>query len=607
MANFLLIVDPDRGRRAVMAAAAAKDIRIFPHLSAGAFDNDVLSVLWAVSPTAPVSQHSDRGNYCQLFGEPLDEQGRPCDAAAIAERYAGDFAQPGLLNGFYASVFHDPRRGVRVEADVLGLFPVYYWHHGSVLLAGSSTELFRLHPLYSSQVNTQAIAALLLTSGLVGGETLEKGVHRLRPDHVLAFTAGRYAREMEPPPIPRYIPPSGIDETVEEVESIHDRFLRGSLARSRVPGIMLSGGLDSRLLAGFVTRLGHDPHCLTFGSPDDMDAQCATRVAETLGLRQTVDNIQPEAYPGYAENSVRWEQLSAGLYAIPMGWNLASKPPEHGIDRVVSGLTLDAVIGGPKQVSKSQGQPYVPNSLGSAPLGFGPDELRRLIREPGLKRSCDDVRQAVLDEYMRSDREDYLRTWRINLSCRNRFPVGACAWRYSFHAWPVLPALDRGLLKLAANLPHYVVADRWVQKSLLLRHFPRLAALELDRNYYDTRPLDASGGSMIFSWRRRLFKRAAMLGLCSGWIHGSMCASWVSIRLAGGRCGTSRRDAAFEPPGVLQPRRSRQDSARARRPHPKEDGRNPPLHAAQEHPRADELVPPTGLRKSQSFLCQKYL
>jgi asparagine synthase (glutamine-hydrolysing) len=548
MSNFLLIVDPDKGRRAAMLASAAKDIRIFPHLSAGVFENDSMGLLWAVSPTAPVSQHNDRGNYCQLFGEPLDESGKPCDAAVLAERYGRDFTQPGQLDGFYAAVFNDPRHGVRVEADVLGLFPIYYWHSGSVLLAGSSAELFRLHPLFSSQVNSRAIAALLLTSGLVGGETLEKGVHRLRPDHVLAFTAGRYAHELAPPPIPRFVPPSGIDETVEEVESIHDRFLRGSLAKSRSPAMMLSGGLDSRLLAGLVTRLGHNPHCLTFGSPDDMDANCAMRVAETLGLRQTVDNIQPEAYPGYAENSVRWEQMSAGLYAIPMGWNLASKPPELGIDRVVSGLTLDAVIGGPKQISESRKNLSF-DQLRVSSLGFGPDELGKLVRDPDLMRGCDEVRQAVVDEYLQSGSEDYLRTWRINLSCRNRFPVGACAWRYSFHAWPVLPALDRRLVKLAANLPHYLVADRWVQKSLLLRHFPRLAALELDRNYFDTRPLDTSRGSMLFSWRRRLFKARchakALLGADPRFyvrVMGFNSPGWRKVRNLSEQCRTSIRD-----------------------------------------------------------------
>jgi asparagine synthase (glutamine-hydrolysing) len=548
MANFLLIMDPDTGRRASMIAAAGRDIRFLPHLAAGVFENDSLSLLWAVSPTAPVSQHSDAGNYCQLFGEPLDESGRPCDAARIAARYAGDFTQPGQLDGFYAAIYHDPRRGLRVEADVLGQFPIYYWHQGPVLLVGSSMALFRLHPLFSPKVNPRAIAALLLTSGLVAGETLEKDVRRLRPDHVLTFTAAEHTHELAPAPLGHLVLPRTGDETIEEVEALHDRFLRGSLANSRRPGMLLSGGLDSRLLAGLVTRLGHRPQCLTFGSPNDMDAHCAIRVAETLGLPQTVDNIRPDAYPAYAANSVRWEQLSAGLYAIPMGWNLASKAPGSGVDRIVTGLTLDAVIGGAKEVFQS-GNSLKFENLRVSTLGFAPEELSLLVRDPELLRGCDEVRQAVLDEYMQSGSEDYQRTWRINLACRNRFPVGACAWRYSFHAWPVMPALDRRLLRLAADLPHRIAAQRWVQKSLLVRRFPRLAALELDRNYFDTEPLERTPGSMIYSWRRRLFKARchakAFLGADPRFyvrVMGFNSPGWRQVRTLTESCRSSLRD-----------------------------------------------------------------
>ena len=41
---------------------------------------------------------------------------------------------------------------------------------------------------------------------------------------------------------------------------------------------------------------------------------------------------------------------------------------------------------------------------------------------------------------------------------------------------------------------------------MLLTQFPRLAALDLDRNYFDTEPLDRRRPGLVNRWRRRLFK-----------------------------------------------------------------------------------------------------
>jgi asparagine synthase (glutamine-hydrolysing) len=505
VSNFLLVIDPDKARRTAIAARALGDVAFLPHLKSGSFENDSLSLVWAASPTAPVSQHSDRGTYCHVFGEPLDEAGRPTGASALASGCMRGITEPSRLDGFYAALFHDPVLGLRVEADVLGLFPIYYAQMGDVVLAGSSSALFALHPLFSRAVNPRGIAAVLLTSGLVGNDTLEARVRRLRPDHVLACAPGGEALERAPAPVGRFLAPNRVEEAVEEAAALHERFLRGSLLNSREPGLLLSGGLDSRLLAGFLTRMGHAPHCLTFGGPRDIDAQCAVQVADALGLAQSVDNVQVDAYPGYAENCVRWEGLSAGLYTIPMGWNLTSTPSDLGIDRIVSGLTLDAVVGGPKEVPTAGRSPTF-EQLRVSTLGFGADELDRLVRSPELRRGCDEVRSAVVDQYMGSGHEDYIRTWRINLAARNRFPVGACAWRYSFYAWPILPALDRRLLRLAANLPQHVIGKRQVQKTMLGSQFPKLAALDLDRNYFDMEPLHRPATGVAHRWRRRLFK-----------------------------------------------------------------------------------------------------
>ena len=237
MANFLLIIDPEKGRRSSTAARAAAEIAFLPNLKSGSFENDALSLVWAASPGAPVSQHGDHSAYCHLFGEPLDDSGRPNDAASLAGRYVRDITQRPQLDGFYAAFFYDSDLGLRVEADVLGLFPIYYCQLGDVLLVGSSSALFGLHPLFSRRVNPRGIAAILLTSGLVGNDTLEAKVRRLRPDHVLTFLTGLPAHERPPAPMQRFLGPNDLGEAVEgRPRRSTSASWKGSLLNCREPG-----------------------------------------------------------------------------------------------------------------------------------------------------------------------------------------------------------------------------------------------------------------------------------------------------------------------------------------------------------------------------------
>jgi asparagine synthase (glutamine-hydrolysing) len=501
MANFLLVADPDRIRRSAAAARAAACIRFLPHLTTGVYEGSELSVVWAANPLAPVSQHSDAGSHCLVLGEPLDGDGMAWPAAALGSRYRRDLRQPAWLNGFYAALFHDQRLGLRVEADVLGQFPVYYWNRGDVLLVASTPSLFRHHPLFSTEPDLDGVASLLLTSGLCLRSTLETGVRRLGSDHVLVRAPGGQPTESAPAPEAGPSASIGLGEAVERAAALHERFLRGSLANSRSPGLLLSGGLDSRILAGTLARIGISPRCLTFGEPGDLDARCASLVVEELGLEQTIDTIDVRAYPRFAAWSVTWEGLSGGLYAIPMGWNLAAAGAPS-VDRIVCGLSLDAVIGGSQEIAPSGERPSF-ERLRVSRLGFTAGELDRLVREPDLAAACSRARVALSDRYQEAGTDDNLRTWRMNLETRHRFPVGSCAWRYSFHAWPVLPALDRSLIRLGGSLPREVSAGRRIQKAQLVGLFPGLAALDLDRNYFDTTPI---AGPQAPSWRRRLFK-----------------------------------------------------------------------------------------------------
>jgi len=510
MANFLLVHDPDAVRRQFTALRARSQVAFLPQLRGELLLASRYAIAWAAGESAPVGQHrsSDPDSAdCLLFGEPFDDSGRHLSADEISRVHETLWDAPSERNGYYAALFVHPRLGVRVEADALGVFPIYYWQKSDILLVASSPELFRCHPAFEREIDLHGVAALLLTSGLVGGRTLWRDVRRLGPDHVLLFPPGGLARELTPPP-PRHVDtPTTVGEVAAHVADLHLSALRAGLRSSRQPGMLLSGGLDSRLLAGLVATTGTRPHCLTFGRSTDLDARCATLVARELQFPQTIWDVTPEDYAQFARSSVTWEQLSGGLYALPMGWNASVRPPGVGMDRVVCGLTLDAVIGGPKAVATAASDLSF-DALRISRLGFARQQLGGLIAAPELAQACDDVRQQLVDEYRSADPADHLREWRMNLAHRQRFAVGACAWRYSLFSWPVLPALDRRLIRLAAHLPYEITRKRGVQTHLLVTRFPHLAQLDLDRNYLDTVPLIGSPRSFAFDLQRRARKLA---------------------------------------------------------------------------------------------------
>ena len=517
MANFLLIIDPDHVRRKVAALKARDRVAFLPRLQAELTLAPHYALAWAAAPQAPVARAvapNANGPDCILFGEPHDVEGAFATAENLRVRHERDWSSRNQLNGFYSALLIHPHHGVRAEADVLGVFPLYHWQSAGVVLIATSPELFRCHPVFQSSMDLHGVAALLLTSGIVGGRTLWRGVRRLPADHVLFCSPGANIREVSPPSAEEEPSLENVDEVVDQAATLHLSFLQAALKSSRTPGLQLSGGLDSRLLAGFATALDHRPSCLTFGRHEDLDAHCATQVARELGLPQTLCDVAPADYAGYATSSVEWEQLSGGLYALPMGWNSSLRPPEVAMDRMICGLTLDAVIGGPKNVARANGA-LTFEQLRVGKLGYDRQRLAPLLAAPELARACDDVRAELVQSYLAAGPSDYLREWRMNLAHRHRFAVGACAWRYSLFAWPIIPALDRKLIQLATRLPYSVVKQRQVQTRMLISRFPRLARLELDRNYLDTIPLLGAKRSLVYDVRRRLVK---LNRRCRAWL-----------------------------------------------------------------------------------------
>lgn len=477
-------MDPDRQRRTVFLRNAAPQLELVEGLRRGSVEGGDFGAVWAAPPEAPLDTARDGDRVALLFGDALEGDAR-LDAESLLSG-AGALCRRAC-DGFYAALIYDGDGGVVAGVDHLGLFPLFYASSvgEGVVVVGSSPELFHLHPLFPQRACPMGLIGLLLAHGTVGGRTLLEGVRRLSVGHVLAHTRKHGSTEEHEFEIETSVDLEELDFDAH-LERLDGRW-RATLDR-HVPmdtpvGLLLSGGRDSRLIAGYLADLGRDVRAVTLGRERDYDAGCAAAVARTLAFDHVRVDVPEDRLAEWAPLQVRWEHLSSGFSnvhtwaAVPSMRNLAS--------HCVSGYLREV-----REVPLGSGgfEGWIDGPHGH---GIAPSRLRALLRRE-VRGLVDEVVDELRAAWDRSSADPDDRAWRFLLRHGWRAHPGGVMWRFSLGSWPVLPLLDREMLRLMASIPPPTLANRRAQDALLRRRFPRLARLPLDRNGHDTIPLEAT-------------------------------------------------------------------------------------------------------------------
>jgi asparagine synthase (glutamine-hydrolysing) len=393
-----------------------------------------------------------------------------------------------VFDGYFAAAVVDPS-GVCVFGDVLGVSPIYYWHEGGRLLVGSSAALFSEHPKFTPRVDVTSLVAVVLTMHPIDGRTIYCGVSRLGAGRALHWTSRSGADERL-----AYDLPLSRDQYdlpfAAHVDNL-DSALKIAVGRQRPTAILLSGGLDSRLIAAYARRDGVLSSAFTLGKPRDRDRRFASRVAASLSLDAHYFEVPQHEFPECARLAARWEHAQNGFNTL-YEWKLVH-PLAQCAPFTANGFLMDAVAGGSHIMTAYDRD--------SRTLGFDPfwRHLNRsglppvVVREMG---KTGEVRDAIdwvlgrLQELFNSAGESVSHhAYAFDLRYRQRFHVARGAWATSFGSWPMMPVLDRDLLTAAGGIPPASLAERRCEAAVLVRVFPTLAHIPLDRNRGSTDPL----------------------------------------------------------------------------------------------------------------------
>jgi asparagine synthase (glutamine-hydrolysing) len=218
----------------------------------------------------------------------VQRQGRATlpDAIAEAVRREGVDALTRLRGAFVIALVDLTSMRLSLYRDAQGLRPVYFFSDGNVFVAGSEAKAVLAYPGTPRRVDTTVLSQLLVNGLEPPDRSLALGVNKVLPGHLLEFQTGSVVRSrlLATPLVPMR------DISIREAE----RELRGHLKdglRERVDGIesvgvLLSGGVDSYLVAMALKEIGAPVRSATAGVAGDPEneIELAREAAQHLGI-----------------------------------------------------------------------------------------------------------------------------------------------------------------------------------------------------------------------------------------------------------------------------------------------------------------------------------
>ncbi|WP_432735239.1 asparagine synthase (glutamine-hydrolyzing) [Maridesulfovibrio sp. FT414] len=193
------------------------------------------------------------------------------------------------LDGMFAFAALDTVEGrLHIVRDPYGIKPVYYTEHGPLCFASEIKALLALSGLVP-EPDMQALQTYLTLRFVPSPATVFKGVQRLRPGHVLTYDLAGGSRE-----ISSYITEQkdvfagSLAEACDEYRDRLEQAVQSQLLSDVPVGVLLSGGIDSALVAAMAVR--HKPGLAGFTvgfekGVSECEIDDAAHTAAVLGMR----------------------------------------------------------------------------------------------------------------------------------------------------------------------------------------------------------------------------------------------------------------------------------------------------------------------------------
>ena len=400
-------------------------------------------------------------NYVELQAE-LKIKGHKFATSTDSEVLLHGWEEWGLglldrVNGMFAFCIYDRVKNEMILArDNIGIKPLYYLETDRIFAFASESRAF--YPLrdkfWNSQIDERVLEQMLVFQFVADRQnTIYRNVKKLPAGHFLHYKDGVAAiKPYWKLEVDAKYSRLNFEEAIEECDKQFNRSINWQL-RSDVPvGILLSGGIDSSLVAAVARRYSQDVNTFTATFEHKLDERAyARRCAEHIGTHHTEFNIDPLSINNRIEEIIKiYDDLSSFDGAIFTIFLMAEKICQFGIKVLLVGEGADEIFGGYSWFGMSQ-----------APFRFLPAFLRSSAYHYAVSRQYSGMRSLkhllethkTISSFKEKDIFRQISRFEILYQLPNHFLMKVDRGTMAYSLEARVPYLDKELVRFAYSLP----------------------------------------------------------------------------------------------------------------------------------------------------------
>jgi asparagine synthase (glutamine-hydrolysing) len=275
------------------------------------------------------------------------------DTETIVHAYEqwGDLFVNRLRGMFAFGLWDAPRRRLLLARDRFGVKPLYYAQTGSRFAFASEIKpLFAALGSLPRQANVEALAHLFAIGFIPTPLTALERIHKVPAAHLVVVTGGRL--EMRPYwQLPYHGDREGPSPTPEEASAHFMTLLRDAVSAWRLSdvlvGSLLSGGVDSGVLAALLTEISGPIHTfhIGFAAASHDESAFARMTAGAIGSQHHTFAFSEADFDLLPQVVRHLEEPQCSATSIPI-YLLYQACRQAGLKVILTGEGADELLGG---------------------------------------------------------------------------------------------------------------------------------------------------------------------------------------------------------------------------------------------------------------------